>query len=54
MVLHSPEITQQMLQDWRQVDLEAISHQTLYSMDKHSTNGVTVDLIMSRKSEAGG
>ncbi|XP_050716547.1 transcription factor RFX4-like isoform X3 [Eriocheir sinensis] len=51
MVLHSPEITQQMLQDWRQVDLEAISHQTLYSMDKHSTNGVTVDLIMNLYNE---
>ncbi|KAG7163304.1 Transcription factor RFX4-like 1 [Homarus americanus] len=51
MVLHSPDITQQMVHDWRQVDLETISRHTLYSMDKHTTNGVTVDLIMSLYSE---
>ncbi|XP_069953089.1 transcription factor RFX4-like [Cherax quadricarinatus] len=51
MVLHAPDITQQMVQDWRQVDLETISRHTLYSMDKHTTSGVTVDLIMSLYSE---
>ncbi|XP_064113632.1 transcription factor RFX4-like [Macrobrachium nipponense] len=51
MVLHAPDITQQMLHDWRQVDLEAITRQTVYSMDKHTTNGVTVELIMNLYSE---
>ncbi|XP_063600057.1 transcription factor RFX4-like [Penaeus indicus] len=51
MVLHSPDITQQMIHDWRQVDLEAISHQTFYAMDKHTTNGVTVELIMNLYSD---
>ncbi|XP_069163239.1 transcription factor RFX4 [Procambarus clarkii] len=51
MVLHAPDITQQMVHDWRQVDLETISRHTLYSMDKHTTSGVTVDLIMSLYSE---
>ncbi|XP_071515950.1 transcription factor RFX4-like isoform X2 [Panulirus ornatus] len=51
MVLHAPDITQQMVHDWRQVDLDAITHQTLYSMDRHTTSGVTVDLITSLYSE---
>ncbi|XP_042881829.1 transcription factor RFX4-like [Penaeus japonicus] len=51
MVLHAPDITQQMIHDWRQVDLEAISHQTFYAMDKHTTNGVTVELIMNLYSD---
>ncbi|KAK7066388.1 regulatory factor X, 4 (influences HLA class II expression) [Halocaridina rubra] len=51
MVLHAPDITQQMLHDWRQVDLETITRQTVYSMDKHTANGVTVELIMNLYSE---
>lgn len=34
MVLHSPEVTHQMIQDWRQLDLEAVAQQALCTNDK--------------------
>ena len=35
-VVHSPEITSQMLDDWCNVDLSSIVKQTLYTMDSYS------------------
>ena len=35
-VIHSAEITSQMLEDWINVDLNSIIKQTLYTMDSYS------------------
>ena len=35
-VIHSADITSQMLEDWVNVDLSSITKQTLYTMDKYS------------------
>jgi len=34
-VVHSPDVTRQMLYDWSRVDLAAICKQTVYTMDKY-------------------
>uniref|UniRef100_T1JBP4 RFX-type winged-helix domain-containing protein n=1 Tax=Strigamia maritima TaxID=126957 RepID=T1JBP4_STRMM len=44
MVLHNPDITTQMLQDWRNIDQDSICRQTIYTMDK-TYNCVSLEFI---------
>ncbi|XP_076330700.1 transcription factor RFX4-like [Tachypleus tridentatus] len=50
MVVHNTEITQQMLQDWRQIDMGAICRETLYSMEQNEI-GTTFDIILNISKE---
>ena len=47
-VLHSTDVTQQMLQDWRHVDLANIVRQTLYTMDEYCDRDFNI--IVTRES----
>lgn len=50
-MIHSADITFQMLEDWRNVDLGSITKQTLYTMeDSHEEHR---KLIVQRKTRPG-
>ncbi|XP_023220771.1 transcription factor RFX4-like, partial [Centruroides sculpturatus] len=44
MVVHNGDVISQMLHDWRQIDIDAICRETLYSMEQDQ-NGLTCQLI---------
>ncbi|ELU02782.1 hypothetical protein CAPTEDRAFT_183181 [Capitella teleta] len=50
-VLHSPDVTQQMLQDWRHVDVGSIVRQTLYTMDEFCDRDYHVIVTLHREFE---
>jgi len=47
-VVHSSDVTSQMLYDWSRVDLSSICKQTIYTMDKYSERDY--DMIVTRTS----
>ena len=47
-VVHSADVTSQMLYDWSRVDLPGICKQTIYTMDKYSERDY--DMIVTRES----